>query len=96
MKNYPKLTEEKIEEIIDKFLGENTINKREREILVRFKENKNQGLLRRISDFKMDISRVQLSYGLDFLSSDILDFYTEIMRQYPSTGPSSIFNGLIK
>ena len=96
MKNYPKLTEEKIEEIIDKFLEENTINKREREILARFKENKSQGLLRRISDFKMDISRVQLSYGLDFLSSDILDFYTEIMRQYPSTGPSSIFNGLIK
>ena len=96
MKDYPKLTEEKIEEIIDKFLEENTINKREREILDRFKDNKNQGLLRRISDFKMDISRVQLSYGLDFLSSDILDFYTEIMRQYPSTGPSSIFNGLIK
>lgn len=96
MKNYPKLTEEKIEEIIDKFLEENTINKREREILVRFKANKSQGLLRRISDFKMDISKVQLSYGLDFLSSDILDFYTEIMKQYPSTGPSSIFNGLIK
>lgn len=96
MKDYPKLTEEKIEEIIDKFLEENTINKREREILDRFKDNKNQGLLRRISDFKMDISKVQLSYGLDFLSSDILDFYTEIMRQYPSTGPSSIFNGLIK
>lgn len=96
MKDYPKLTEEKIEEIIDKFLEENTINKREREILTRFKDNKSQGLLRRISDLKMDISRVQLSYGLDFLSSDILDFYTEIMRQYPSTGPSSIFNGLIK
>ena len=96
MKDYPKLTEEKIEEIIDKFLEENTINKREREILTRFKDNKNQGLLRRISDLKMDISKVQLSYGLDFLSSDILDFYTEIMRQYPSTGPSSIFNGLIK
>lgn len=96
MKDYPKLTEEKIEEIIDKFLEENTINKREREILVRFKDNKNQGLLRRISDLKMDISKVQLSYGLDFLSSDILDFYTEIMRQYPSIGPSSIFNGLIK
>ncbi len=96
MKNYPKLTEEKIEEIIDKFLEENTINKREREILVRFKANKSQGLLRRISDLKMDISKVQLSYGLDFLSSDILDFYTEIMKQYPSTGPSSIFNGLIK
>lgn len=96
MKDYPKLTEEKIEEIIDKFLEENTINKRESKILDRFKDNKNQGLLRRISDFKMDISKVQLSYGLDFLSSDILDFYTEIMRQYPSTGPSSIFNGLIK
>lgn len=96
MKDYPKLTEEKIEEIIDKFLEENTINKREREILTRFKDNKNQGLLRRISDLKMDISKVQLSYGLDSLSSDILDFYTEIMRQYPSTGPSSIFNGLIK
>ena len=96
MKKYPKLTEENLERIIDKLLKGNLINEDEEKVLLRFKEGKNQGFMRQVSDLKQDISKLQLTRGLDFLSKDILDLYTELIRQYPKTGPSSIFNGLIK
>ena len=96
MKKYPRLTEENLEEIIDKLLKGNLINKDEEKVLLRFKEGKNQGFMRQVSDLKQDISKLQLTRGLDSLSKDVLDLYTEIIREYPSTGPSSIFNGLIK
>lgn len=96
MKKYPKLTEENLEKIIDKLLKGNLINEDEEKVLFRFKEGKNKGFMRQVSDLKQDISKLQLTRGLDFLSKDILDLYTELMRQYPKTGPSSIFNGLIK
>ena len=96
MKKYPKLTEENLEKIIDKLLKGNLINEDEEKVLLRFKEGKNQGFMRKISDLKKDINKIQLTSGLDSLSKDILDLYTELIRQYPKTGPSSIFNGLIK
>lgn len=96
MKKYPRLTEENLEEIIDKLLKGNLINEDEEKVLLRFKEGKNQGFMRQVSDLKQDISKLQLTSGLDCLSKDVLDLYTEIIRQYPKTGPSSIFNGLIK
>ena len=96
MKKYPKLTEENLEKIIDKLLKGNLINEDEEKVLFRFKEGKNKGFMRQVSDLKQDISKLQLTRRLDFLSKDILDLYTELMRQYPKTGPSSIFNGLIK
>lgn len=96
MKKYPRLTEENLEEIIDKLLKGNLINEDEEKVLLRFKEGKNQGFMRQVSDLKKDINKIQLTSGLDSLSKDILDLYTELMRQYPKTGPSSIFNGLIK
>lgn len=96
MKKYPRLTEENLEEIIDKLLKGNLINEDEEKVLLRFKEGKNQGFMRQVSDLKKDINKIQLTSGLDLLSKDILDLYTELMRQYPKTGPSSIFNGLIK
>lgn len=96
MKKYPKLTEENLERIIDKLLKGNLINEDEEKVLLRFKEGKNQGFMRQVSDLKQDISKLQLTRGLDFLSKDMLDLYTELIRQYPKTGLSSIFNGLIK
>lgn len=96
MKKYPRLTEENLEEIIDKLLKGNLINEDEEKVLLRFKEGKNQGFMRQVSYLKKDINKIQLTSGLDSLSKDILDLYTELMRQYPKTGPSSIFNGLIK
>lgn len=96
MKKYPRLTEENLEEIIDKLLKGNLINEDEEKVLLRFKEGKNQGFMRQVSDLKKDINKVQLTSDLDSLSKDMLDLYTELMRQYPTTGPSSIFNGLIK
>lgn len=96
MKKYPRLTEENLEEIIDKLLKGNLINEDEEKVLLRFKEGKNQGFMRQVSDLKKDINKIQLTSGLDSLSKDVLDLYTEIIRQYPKTGPSSIFNGLIK
>lgn len=96
MKKYPKLTEENLEGIIDNLLKGNLINEDEEKVLLRFKEGKNQGFMRQVSDLKQDISKLQLTRGLDFLSKDMLDLYTELMRQFPKTGPSSIFNGLIK
>ena len=96
MKKYPRLTEENLEKIIDKLLKGNLINEDEEKVLLRFKDGKNQGFMRQVSDLKQDISKLQLTRGLDSLSKDMLDLYTEIIREYPSTGPSSIFNGLIK
>lgn len=96
MKKYARLTEENLEEIIDKLLKGNLINEDEEKALLRFKEGKNQSFMRQVSDLKQDISKLQLTRGLDFLSKDMLDLYTELIRQYPKTGPSSIFNGLIK
>lgn len=96
MKKYPRLTEENLEEIIDKLLKGNLINEDEEKVLLRFKEGKNQGFMRQVSDLKKDINKIQLTSGLDSLSKDVLDLYTEIIRRYPTTGPSSIFNGLIK
>ena len=96
MKKYPRLTEENLEKIIGKLLKGNLINEDEEKVLLRFKDGKNQGFMRQVSDLKQDISKLQLTRGLDSLSKDMLDLYTELMRQYPKTGPSSIFNGLIK
>ena len=96
MKKYPRLTEENLEEIIDKLLKGNLINEDEEKVLLRFKEGKDLGFMRQVSDLKKDINKIQLTSGLDSLSKDVLDLYTELMRQYPKTGPSSIFNGLIK
>lgn len=96
MKKYPRLTEENLEKIIDKLLKGNLINEDEEKVLLRFKDGKNQGFMRQVSDLKKDINKIQLTSGLDSLSKDMLDLYTELMRQYPTTGPSSIFNGLIK
>ncbi len=96
MKKYPKLTEENLEKIIGKLLSENSIKENEKEVLRRYIARKDASFMRKISDLKKDISKIQLTSGLDSLSKDILDLYTEIMRQYPKTGLSSIFNGLIK
>lgn len=96
MKKYPKLTEENLEKIIDKLLSENSNKENEKEVLRRYIARKDASFMRKISDLKKDINKIQLTSGLDSLSKDMLDLYTELMRQYPKTGPSSIFNGLIK
>lgn len=96
MKKYPRLTEENLEEIIDKLLKGNLINEKEKEILLAYKTEENVSFLRKIEDLKKSINKLQLTDGFNSLSKDTLDLYTEIMRQYPSTGPASIFNGLIK
>ncbi|WP_311537901.1 hypothetical protein [uncultured Anaerococcus sp.] len=96
MKDYPKLTEDKLDEIIGNLLEEKSINEKEKEVLLAYKTKKNVSFLRKIKDLKVSINKLQLTDGFDSLSKEILDLYTEIMRQYPTTGPSSIFNGLIK
>lgn len=96
MKDYPKLTEDKLDEIIGNLLEEKSINEKEKEGLLAYKTKKNVSFLRKIKDLKVSINKLQLTDGFDSLSKEILDLYTEIMRQYPTTGPSSIFNGLIK
>ena len=96
MKDYPKLTEDKLDEIIGNLLEDKSINEKEKEILLAYKTKKNVSFLRKVRDLKMSINKLQLGDGFDSLSQDMLDLYTEIMRQYPATGPSSIFNGLIK
>mgnify|MGYP001297338002 FL=1 len=50
MKKYPRLTEENLEEIIDKLLKGNLINEDEEKVLLRFKERKTQGFMRQVSD----------------------------------------------
>lgn len=96
MKKYPRLTEENLKKIIDKLLSEDSIKENEKEVLRRYIARKDASFMRKISDLKKDISKIQLTSGLDSLSKDMLDLYTEIIRRYPTTGPSSIFNGLIK
>ena len=96
MKDYPKLTEDKLDEIIGNLLEDKSINEKEKEILLAYKTKKNVSFLRKVRDLKMSINKLQLRDGFDSLSQDMLDLYTEIMRQYPKNGPSSIFNGLIK
>ncbi len=96
MKYYPKLTEDKLDEIIGNLLEDKSINKKEKEILYAYKTKENVSFLRKVKDLKMSINKLQLRGGLDSLSEEMLDLYTEIIRQYPTTGPSSIFNGLIK
>ena len=96
MKDYPKLTEDKLDEIIGNLLKDKSINEKEKEILFAYKTKENVSFLRKVKDLKMSINKLQLRDGLDSLSEEMLDLYTEIIRQYPTTGPSSIFNGLIK
>lgn len=96
MKDYPKLTEDKLDEIIGNLLENKSINEKEKEILFAYKTKENVSFLRKVRDLKMSINKLQLTNGFDSLSQDVLDLYTEIIRQYPTTGPSSIFNGLIK
>lgn len=96
MKDYPKLTEDKLDEIIGNLLKDKSINEKEKEILLAYKTKKNESFLRKVKDLKMSINKLQLRDGFDSLSEEMLDLYTELIRQYPSTGPSSIFNGLIK
>lgn len=96
MKDYPKLTKDKLDEIIENLLNDKSINKKEKEILFAYKTKENVSFLRKVKDLKMSINKLQLRDGFDSLSEEMLDLYTEIIRQYPTTGPSSIFNGLIK
>ena len=96
MKDYPKLTEDKLDEIIGNLLENKSINEKEKEILFAYKTKENVSFLRKVRDLKMSINKLQLRDGLDSLSEEMLNLYTEIMRQYPTTGLSSIFNSLIK
>lgn len=96
MKDYPKLTEDKLDEIIGNLLEDKSINEKEKEILLAYKTKENVSFLRKVKDLKMSINKLQLKDGFESLSKDMLDLYTELMRKYPKTGPSSIFNGIIK
>ncbi|MBC2576457.1 hypothetical protein [Peptostreptococcus canis] len=96
MNRYYKLTEEILDNLVDNLINDNSITTIERNILLEYKSKKNDSFMKRISDFKTNVSKFQLEYGFDALSNDMLSLYTEICRQYPTTGPSSIFNILIK
>lgn len=91
-----KLNEEKLNNIIEQLLEDKSIKAEEINILLEFKSNKNENFMKRIQDFKNNISKLQLDHGFDYLSIEISNLYSEILRQYPTTGPSSIFNRFIK
>ena len=90
------LTEERLTEKIHLLLDKEDISSKEREVLLKYIMENNDGFMKKINDLKTNISKLQLIYGFDFLNVDMLELYTEICRQYPTTGPSSIFNRFIK
>lgn len=51
----------------------------------------------KIQDLKIELRNLQVEDRLfSGLSDPVLDFYEFLQRNLPTTGPSSIFNGLIK
>lgn len=96
VKKSNKLTEETLTEKIRYLLKKDTLSLEERQVLLRYMSETNVSFMKKINDFKIDISKLQLTNGFASLDIEILDLYTEICRQYPTTGPSSIFNIFIK
>jgi hypothetical protein len=92
-----KLIEKEIEEKIQTLLKSENINHKEKKILYAFVSNKKDPVLKKIQDLKNSLRDLQVDHGLDSgLSQEVLDFYAYLQRKFPTTGPASIFNGLIK
>ncbi|WP_105301170.1 hypothetical protein [Anaerococcus marasmi] len=92
-----KLNEENLDRIIDELLKDDEISIEEKKILFKYKKNQNNSFMNRIHYLKEDLSILNLEKGIgEGLSPKLLKLYKELLRQLPKTGPSSIFNGLIK
>ncbi len=92
-----KLNEKALNKIIDDLIHNGKITTDEKKILYQYKYNMDKSFMNRIYYLKKNLSNLIISNGFDNrLSDDILSLYTEICREYPTTGPSSIFNGLIR
>lgn len=92
-----KLKEENLDRTIDKLLKDGEISTEEKKILFRYKKNQDKSFMNRIHYLKEDLSILNLEKGLgEGLSPNVFNLYKELIRQYPKTGPSSIFNGFIK
>lgn len=92
-----KKFQKEILEKIDQLLKEETVSFEEKKILYAFKRNNNDSFLKKVYVLKLSLRDLQIEKGLvGGLSEKILDFYSYIQRKAPTTGPSSIFNGLIK
>lgn len=90
------LTEENLKEVINNLIKEEAISVEEKKILLGVISKGNGSFMKKINNFKTDVLKLQLDNGFDSLSTDMLNLYTEICRQYPTTGPTSIFNKFIK
>lgn len=88
-----KLNEENLDRIIDKLLKDGEISLEEKKILFKYKKNHDKSFMNRVHYLKEDLSILNLEKGL---SPNVFNLYKELIRQYPKTGPSSIFNGVIK
>ncbi len=92
-----RLTEDEVNKIVDDLLNDTTLSSGEKQILIKYKRGKNEYFLKKILELKINVLQYQLEHGLTSLSSNMLEFYTEICRQYPTTwGFPAIFNGLIR
>lgn len=92
-----KKLQKEILEKIDELLKEESVTFEEKKILYAFMKNNNDSFLKKIHVLKLSLRDLQIKKGLvGGLSEKTLDFYSYIQRKVPTTGPSSIFNGLIK
>lgn len=92
-----KLNEENLDRTIDKLLKDGEISTEEKKILFKYKKNQDKSFMNRVHYLKEDLSILNLEKGLaKGLSHNVFNLYKELIRQYPKTGPSSIFNGIIK
>lgn len=92
-----KKIEKELTEKINNLLKKDSLDLYEKKILYKFLKKKDKSFLRRVKELKNELRKIQLEKGLeDGLSDELLDLYTYLERYIPTTGPSSIFNGLIK
>ena len=92
-----KLNEEKLDEIISNLISDEKISLDEKKVLYKYKKNQNKSFMNKVHYLKLDLSILKIENGLNIgLSDDILKLYIDLSREYPNTGPSSLFNGLIR
>lgn len=96
MTTYKEKLESELIEKIEKLINSEDVRSDEKKILYKFLNNKDS-VLKKVKDLKDDLRNLQAEKGLeDGLSDQVLDLYSFLQRKVPTSGPASIFNGLIK
>ncbi len=97
MATYMKKIESELIEKIEKLINSEDVRSDEKKILSKFLNNNQDSVLKKVKDLKDDLRNLQAEKGLeDGLSDQVLDLYSFLQRKVPTSGPASIFNGLIK